>query len=225
MNWKNQYIDLIHTLPTYILSIERDEEISRARDALRKRCDKGVVVEIGSGSGHHLIELAASNPDTLCVGFEIRYKRTFRTAEKAQERRLQNLIVVRGSAELIPQLFEGILLDGVFINFPDPWSKRRWRKHRIMNREYLLRLCQSLRSHGFVSYKTDHREYFLTTLDLMKGLNCFELVEATEDLYQSDFLERNIQTEFEQLFLSKGLPVHYLKCLKVSEPGNELQST
>lgn len=218
MNWKNKYIDLIHSLPDYIVSIEDKSEVSIAKDKIQARCNgySNVYVEIGSGSGHHLIERAKLEPEGLFIGFELRYKRTFRTAQKAEKDHLKNLIVIRGNAEFLPDLFNEDQIKGVYVNFPDPWDKRRWQKHRLLNQEFLVELSKFLRPDGFLAYKTDHQEYFHSTLKLIDSLKEFKLGEVTEDLYASQYLSHNVTTEFEQLFLSQNLPVFYLRCVQAS---------
>lgn len=214
--WRNPYMDLVTTKPTYILPQEDDSFDTAALESLHKRISQypSLVLEIGSGSGGHLIALAEREPDTFHLGFELRYKRVFRTAEKAELRGLQNLTVVRGDARMLSEILGGFKASGCYINFPDPWGKKSWKKHRIMSEEYLSLLYQHLSPEGFLSYKTDHQEYFRWTIELVERLPHFDVIEHTEHLHESPYIDSNITTEFESLFLSQGLPIYYLKALR-----------
>lgn len=205
MTWENQYMQLVTTKPGVILA-EQDRAISDDGKALlRQRLTTlpDCFVELGSGSGMHLLKLAERSPSALCVGLEIRFKRAFRTGEKAEERGLSNVMVLRTDARQITSLFNPGEVSGFFINYPDPWDKRRWLKNRLINEELLNTMWQLLKPGGFLRYKTDHHEYFSSTLQILDP-NKWSTVRKTTDLLDSEYVDTNIPTEFEQLFKSQG---------------------
>ncbi len=216
--WKNHYIDLVHTKPDYIVPIRIEGDLPSASEKIKERakCFQGIIAEFGSGSGGHLIERARRDPSNLYVGFELRFKRVFRTAEKAEEIGLRNLIVVQGTALHFPALFPPLSLRGAYVNFPDPWSKPRWKKHRLLSESFLTALRESLQIEGFFSYKSDHAEYFKETKLLLERMVGFRIEEASSDLWNSPYREANIASEFEGLFHSQGLPIHYLLIKKLA---------
>ena len=83
MNWENPYIAKLSELETIVAAQSNSissEDCERLRSLVAPYTK--VYLEFGSGSGAHLIERAASDPDSAYVGFELRFKRAFRTAEK-----------------------------------------------------------------------------------------------------------------------------------------------
>ena len=92
------------------------------------------------------------------------------------------------------------------INFPDPWSKKARRKHRILSAEFLSKMHPHFRSKGELRFKTDHLEYFETVTDILQDLKTYTIIEHTTDLHRSEYNENNILTEFEMLFKSKENP-------------------
>ena len=92
----NPYVELIKTRPERILlgkaRIGLPLESLQLLEAKRGQYQK-FAIELGSGSGGHLVAHAQRNPDTLSVGSELRFKRVFRTAEKADDLKLPNLIM------------------------------------------------------------------------------------------------------------------------------------
>jgi len=218
MGWENQYIQLVTTKPGLILS-EEDRVVSQEAveviSARRKDYQK-CFVELGSGSGMHLLKLAERHPEALCIGFEIRFKRAFRTGEKAETNGLSNVVLIRTDARNISSLFPIGSVDGFFVNYPDPWDKRRWLKNRLLNPELLTVMWERLASDGFLRYKTDHQEYFASTMKILKpGL--WELTRSTTDLMASEYAIDNIPTEFELLFKSQGKPLCFVEACKNSE--------
>lgn len=224
-SWVNPYIDRIGSKPAYLLPFERKMKpdaidpalTAHARatiDARRSEFQR-CYVEVGSGSGRHLIERAAADRQSLYVGFELRYKRAFRTAEKAEQAGLNNLLVLRTDARQLSALFPPASLHGVYVNFPDPWSrKRRWIKHRLLNHDFFLALSTLLTADGFLSYKTDHAEYFDVTAAAIEESRLFCLKFVTKDLYKSPHFAGNVATEFENLFISQNLPICMLRAEK-----------
>jgi tRNA (guanine-N7-)-methyltransferase len=220
--WRNQYIDLMGSKPEYIVNATGKSLDAAGLEQIRTRIGRyqAVAVEIGSGSGQHLIELARRDPNTLYIGYEIRFKRIFRTAEKAEKLGLENILLVRQSAFEMPETFGSESLAAVYINFPDPWDKKRWHKNRILNPDFIKAIHGMLKPDGFLSYKTDHAGYFAATRAILDALQIFYIEALENDLHNSPLAEATPPTEFESLFRSKGLPVMYLHAKKIGRLEN-----
>jgi tRNA (guanine-N7-)-methyltransferase len=215
-NWENQYIQLVATKPNVIVA-ENDRAAPLAsKSAVSQLGAKydGVFVEIGSGSGLHLLELAKQNPSYLCVGLEIRFKRAFKTGEKAERQGLANVLVLRTDARFISAIFEDNSVAGFFVNYPDPWDKRRWLKNRILNQDSLSEMHRLLNERGFLRYKTDHHDYFDSVCALLNKDN-WEIVKHSNDLLASSYIQENIPTEFEYLFKSQNKPLYLVEARKL----------
>jgi tRNA (guanine-N7-)-methyltransferase len=215
IKWLNPYINKLDQLQAYVIKADSQKLNEAEIIVLQQKCSlfQDIYCEIGSGSGKHLIELAKKFPDKLCIGFELRFKRAYKTAEKAAELDLNNVLVIRSTAFQIPNIFKTEQLSGVFVNFPDPWQKRRWQKNRIVSINFLGSLINVMQNNSFLSYKTDHQEYFQSSLKLLKNLQYIEIIEESFDLHSSEFLINNIKTEFEGLFCAQKLPIYYTKAL------------
>jgi tRNA (guanine-N7-)-methyltransferase len=176
---------------------------------------KETFLEFGSGSGQHLIEQAARKSDSNFIGFEIRYKRSVRTIEKADVRNVKNIYIVRGMSDFASTLIPDNSISGLWVNFPDPWEKPTRQKHRILNLRSLEIIHRKLKTDGFLAFKTDHSEMFESTLEAVMSLGIFSVLEVSRDLHQEPrLLEKNVMTEFEGLFCSQGLPVNYFLLTK-----------
>ena len=216
--WTNPYIDKSATKPGYLLPFLTEEVSDQDIVDFREKISgfSRIVVELGSGSGGHLISLAARDPGAIHLGFELRFKRAVRTAEKAAQRDLHNLLVLRTTAFNLGNFLPEQCIDAVYVNFPDPWAKKRWKKHRMLNNDFIVTLHKLLKPQGFLSYKTDHLEYFDEVVELVTKLGIFSVEKFTKDLYSSPYLLGNTPTEFEKLFRSKDLPVLFTELKKIT---------
>ena len=220
----------LQSIEPFLLSLEMksrskfEEQFIKSHSKLKNK--ENVIVELGSGSGGHLIKLAQKFPDFLLYGFEFRYKRCVRTIQKAGD--LDNIFVLQTTANNFNQLFLPNSIDRLYVNFPDPWQKKRWLKNRLLNATFIDNLLLSLKSGGIFSFKTDHDEYFGSFLEILKSSealkqNKLKIVIETTDLYQSwchnsDIYnniidEGRIITEFESMFLREKKNINYLRCV------------
>jgi tRNA (guanine-N7-)-methyltransferase len=214
--WNNQYIELIAKRRDRIFAVKTAEEIADTKStllSLRTSYD-ALIVELGSGSGGHLIEHALKAPRILHLGFELRFKRAYRTIEKAEGSSAENLYMVQGDAHTMFDLFEDESINGIYINFPDPWAKTRWKKHRMLNSSFLEHMHRKLVPGGFFSHKTDHPEYFKETLGFLHLLANAEILQMSDNLHTTEIGATFVKSEFENLFISQGLPVKYVETRK-----------
>jgi tRNA (guanine-N7-)-methyltransferase len=165
-----------------------------------------VHLEIGSGSGRYLIEWAQANPQDFFIGLELRYKRLVLAAKKMEQQNIHNILLMRERGEFLHEYLPNDSMDCMHINFPDPWSKKSRRKHRILSADFLTKVYPYFSSGGELRFKTDHLEYFETVTDIIQNLETYKIVEYSKDLHRSEYNEHNILTEFEMLFKSKGNP-------------------
>ena len=213
----NPYVNKIKEESEYIIPCNFNKIEENEKLILDKKITNfdSIIIEICSGSGRHLIELAKKFPKSLIVGFELRFKRIYMTAKKAKKEELNNVILIRNDARNLNLWFKEHSISKLYINFPDPWDKDRWEKHRVLSEEFFNNLNKLLIKNGEFLYKTDHKERFLDTKEFLDNNKLYKISEYTEDLYDSPYLENNIKTEFESLFLSQGLKINYLKAISL----------
>jgi len=123
---------------------------------------------------------------------------------------------MRERGEFLHEYLPNDSVDCMHINFPDPWSKKSRRKHRILSANFLNKVYPYFRSGGELRFKTDHLEYFETVTDIIQNIETYKIVEYSKDLHRSEYNVKNILTEFEMLFKSKGNPsIGYLLAEKL----------
>jgi len=213
----NPYIARVYDYPELLLPHPRAKNFQemwsrKNNENLGDSFPAKVHVEIGCGSSRYLIKLALENPQDIFIGLELRYKRLVLSAKKIQKNNIRNIILLRERGEFLNEYLAHKSIDCLHVNFPDPWSKKTNRKHRILSKEFLTKMRPYFCSGGELRFKTDHLEYFKTVTQILKQLDSYSIEQHTEDLHQSEFNSQNILTEFELLFKSKGNPpIGYLK--------------
>lgn len=208
-------------LNPYVSEIENHRDIivtdqfkddSERKTVTQKEDDKPIIIDLGCGAGNFLRDYALTAPERSFYGFELRFKRLVKGAIKFKKHNIHNVTLIQARAESVRQWFHPNSVNEIYINFPDPWPKKRHHKHRLMGKSFLDTLKSLLVEGGFWSLKTDHRDYFQPVVELARNRRDVKIVEYSEDLHHSPFSESNILTEFEALFKNKGYPVYYLKC-------------
>ena len=205
----NPYMARIYDYPEQIIPHPSPENFQQLWDSKKGNISVAsgkIHLEIGSGSGRYLIEWAQANPQDFFIGLELRYKRLVLAAKKMEQQNIHNILLMRERGEFLHEYLPNDSMDCMHINFPDPWSKKSRRKHRILSADFLTKVYPYFSSGGELRFKTDHLEYFETVTDIIQNLETYKIVEYSKDLHRSEYNEHNILTEFEMLFKSKGNP-------------------
>lgn len=163
-----------------------------------------IHLEIGTGKGRFILQLAQENPDINYIGLEKYSSVLIRALEKQDEALLPNLFFIRGDAELITTYFDKGEIDRIYLNFSDPWPKKRYAKRRLPSLAYLTRYNEILSENGRIEFKTDNRMLFDFAVDEVPA-SPFRILEITYDLHADPVMgQGNIMTEYEERFSAKG---------------------
>jgi tRNA (guanine-N7-)-methyltransferase len=121
-----------------------------------------LVVEIGFGRGEFLMDLALRHPEQAFVGIEVSFKRTLKMARRLARTELRNVRLVEGTAEaeaVLRDALEDASVSRFWINFPDPWPKKRHFKRRLLQPPFAALLARRLVPGGELHVATDHPGY------------------------------------------------------------------
>jgi tRNA (guanine-N7-)-methyltransferase len=159
-------------------------------------------VELGSGDGSFLAQYAQLHPDRNFIGVERLLGRLRKLDRKGLRAGLKNLRLMRIEASyLLEYLLPPGSVQALHIYFPDPWPKRRHRKHRLINDLFTAMSARALVPEGTVYLRTDDADYF-TQMTRVFSLNPdFNPAETPARL------EENI-TDFERHFRDQGLEIY-----------------
>ena len=170
---------------------------------------KELYAEIGCGKGRFILETAKRNPDKFFVGFEKIADVIVLAMEKVKEAELDNVVFVCDDAERITEIFEVSELDGLYLNFSDPWPKKRHAKRRLTFVSFLEKYKTVIKDGGKIFFKTDNRPLFDFSLEQFEEAK-IPLSDVTFDLHNSEYEKDNIHTEYEDNFSAKGFSINRL---------------
>jgi tRNA (guanine-N7-)-methyltransferase len=159
-------------------------------------------IEIGSGKGRFITEMAKANPHINYIGIEV-YKSVIVDAlDNVIEADIPNVKLLNVNANDLEKYFAKNDVDQVYLNFSDPWPKTRHEKRRLTYKSYLQIYQNILKDKGEIHFKTDNQGLFEYSLKSFSSYGLL-LKYISLDLHNSEF-EGNIMTEYEQKFSSKG---------------------
>ncbi len=168
--------------------------------------ERPVEVEVGSGRGLFLVNAGTTCPGTNFLGIENDFKEGRRAARRLQKRNLDNVRVLGADAR---RVFSEYLPDAsavaVHVYFPDPWWKRRHRKRRIFNAEFLTQVARILKPDGLLHAWTDVAEYFEVMTALVAENPEFVALPPPEERPATH--DMDYQTSFERKKRKLGLPI------------------
>jgi len=183
--------------------------------------DHPIFIEIGTGKGRFIMEMAKANPSFNYIGIE-KYSSVLIKAIKKLEAEpdVHNLFFIRMDAEYITDVFGPGEAAGIFLNFSDPWPKDRHARRRLPGEVFLARYRQILSPDGRVEFKTDNQDLFTFAVEAA-GSAGYTILVCTRDLHHDPTLcSGNIMTEYEEKFSAMGNPI----CKLVISPGKGYHS-
>lgn len=173
--------------------------------------EQPIYIEVGMGKGQFMIGMAKQNPHLNFIGIEKFDSVMVRALEKVLEvGELPNLKLLKIDAEDLTDIFAENEVEGVYLNFSDPWPKPRHAKRRLTHENFLTRYEQITVPNGYLRFKTDNRLLFEYSLVSVTGYG-MKLEDVALDLHQREALDWNIMTEYEEKFSAKGQPIYRLE--------------
>ena len=175
------------------------------------RNDNPLCLELGMGKGQFISTLATKNRNINYIGIE-RYSSVMLKAFESYENIYLdnidddniNLKFLCVDVRNLPSIFEEKSIDKIYLNFSDPWPKKRHSHRRLTSSTYLKIYNKLLKNNGYIEFKTDNVSLFDFSLDEMRAYG-MEIIALTYDLHNDPFMnENNIMTEYEYKFSSKG---------------------
>jgi tRNA (guanine-N7-)-methyltransferase len=141
----------------------------RARPALDIDVSREIEVELGCADARFLFERAPRFPQRLFIGLEIRQPMVQQVNDEARALGLPNLLAHFSHINVdLQTLFPDRSLARVFVNFPDPWFKRRHRRRRLMNEDLVDVLHRKLRPDGELFFQSDVFDLALDALAVLE---------------------------------------------------------
>ncbi|WP_288762584.1 tRNA (guanosine(46)-N7)-methyltransferase TrmB [uncultured Lacticaseibacillus sp.] len=169
-----------------------------------------LFLEVGSGKGQFIVNMAQKYPERNFIALEIQEVAVAYILRKQVELQLPNLHLILGDGADLTEYFAGAEVDGVYLNFSDPWPKKRNAKRRLTYKHFLEQYRRIMVPNGELQFKTDNQGLFEYSLVSMNNFGMyFDLVSL--DLHNDSVANAdNVETEYEQRFSADGGRIYKL---------------
>ncbi|MBR5022664.1 MAG: tRNA (guanosine(46)-N7)-methyltransferase TrmB [Oscillospiraceae bacterium] len=179
---------------------------------LKKDCN-ALWVEVGCGKGKFTAETAQANPDVLLIAVERCREAMVVAMENAQNMGLTNVFFIDMDVSNIEEIFAPGEMDRLFINFPDPWPRKKNGKRRLTHRGFLDKYCRTVKEGGEIHFKTDNAPLFEFSVEEFAACG-LEVKNLTRNLHENGIV--GIMTGYEEKFHALGTPIN--RCEVVCKP-------
>lgn len=196
--------DIIDNFSRYIDSKQRLQDVLDS--------GKKVFLEIGMGKGDFITKMAELDSDNIYIGIELSRQvlslaiKKLKRYEEENNVKLSNIYFMSFDAAKLQEYFNENSIEKIYLNFSDPWPKKRHTKRRLTYKTFLEVYKKVLKKDGLVEFKTDNRQLFEYSLVSMQNFG-MTFLEVYLDLHKTDIF--NVETEYERKFSPFG-PIYKL---------------
>ena len=170
-----------------------------------------ICIEIGCGKGRFITETAKREPGTFFIGIEREPGALVMAMEKAMMQEIPNVRFLDIDAARLCEIFEKGEIDGIYLNFSDPWPRKKQAKRRLTHRDFLAKYDEVLGKDGFIFFKTDNTKLFEFSLNELAEYG-LRMRNITFDLASCDI--DNVVTEYEERFMEQGMNIYRVEAYK-----------
>ena len=189
--------------------IREHPEIALSDEELNKL--DGFCLEIGSGKGDFLVQMATKFPNLSFLGVERNVTCAGFSAKKIVESKLENIKFLWSDIINVTPKLKDESVNYIFLNFSDPWPKRRHVKRRLTSDLFLKEYQRILKKDGKLIFKTDNTELFNFSIEKLEN-NGFKIIFKTDTYMGED--EFDACTEYEAWFRNEHTPIHRMVVMK-----------
>jgi len=174
--------------------------------------DKEIWIEVGFGSGRHLLHLAKANPNIIFIGIEIHKPSIEQVAKSCELQNIQNVYVLDYDARIFLEFMEANSVGKIFVHFPVPWDKKPQR--RVISNDFINESIRVLKKDGRLELRTDSDKYFQYSLEEFLKLN-------KTDLHVKKNQEAKISSKYEDRWVKQEKDIYDIIMINQEKSASE----
>ena len=172
--------------------------------------DNPIHLEVGMGKGDFIINMALKYPDINFIGLEKYESIVCRAIQKLENKEIKNLKLIVIDALELGNIFDKEI-ECLYLNFSDPWPKKRHARRRLTSEVFLPIYDQIFKGDKLIVQKTDNVGLFESSIVSLSTYG-YVIEDISLDLASSD--RDNVETEYESKFKAQGIRINYLMARK-----------
>lgn len=195
--------EAIHEYDDFVYPKDRpagESEKGRWQEIFGRRAP--IFVELGTGKGDFISQMAELHPEVNFIGIEMQQDVLITAARKVREKGLRNVRLLVFDIAGLKMIFAYGEVSRFYVNFCDPWPKKRHAKRRLTHRNFLACYQDLLLSGGKLFFKTDNRLLFDFSLEEFEAAG-LPVTDVSYDLHAEERPD-NVMTEYERKFSGRG---------------------
>jgi len=165
-----------------------------------------IEIEIGTGKGKFIISKAKDNPNTNYIGIEKYDSPLVSAVKKLENLEIKNLKLICFDALFIEELFDKEI-SKIYLNFSDPWPKKRHAKRRLSSTEFLKKYDNIFKSEKIIEMKTDNDDLYEYSIESFTN-NGYEVIKTDTNYFDK------YTTEYEDKFIGLGKNINHIYVVK-----------
>ena len=165
-----------------------------------------IEIEIGTGKGKFIISKAIDNPNTNYIGIEKYDSPLVSAVKKLENLEIKNLKLICYDALFIEELFDKEI-SKIYLNFSDPWPKKRHVKRRLSSTEFLKKYDNIFKSEKIIEMKTDNDDLYEYSIESFTN-NGYEVIKTDTNYFDK------YTTEYEDKFIGLGKNINHIYVVK-----------
>lgn len=186
--------------------------VDELQNIINSNTGKKIYLEVGMGKGDFITNMSLLDKENIYIGVELCIPvlclaiKKLNRFETENNIKIDNLYFMSFDAIKLSEYFKINQVEKIFLNFSDPWPKKKHIKRRLTYHTFLEQFKNVLRKDGIIEFKTDNRCLFEYSLVSMQNFG-MTFLEVYLDLHKTDIF--NIETEYEKKFSPNG-PIYKL---------------
>ena len=169
--------------------------------------NKPVHVEIGTGKGDFIIGMARQHPEINFIGVEKFETILVKALTKLEKEKLTNVLFLARDAKALGDYFTESSVNCIYLNFSDPWPKKRHYKRRLTYQDFLEVYDKILINNGYLKQKTDNKSLFESSIVSFNNYGLF-FETVSLNLHHSEQAKDNVMSEYEKKFSELKQPIY-----------------
>ena len=172
-------------------------------------------IELGCGKGTFIAALGSRHPEINYLAIDLidavlgLTKRNIESAYTNKNRAIDNVQIMSWDIERIDMILapdDGV--ERIYINFCNPWPRRRYQKKRLTHSKQLEKYKKLLSENGEIYFKTDNDDLFGDSINYFEAAG-FAVTTLIPDLHAANY-PSNIETEHEKMYAEQGIKIKFL---------------
>ncbi|RMH62981.1 MAG: tRNA (guanosine(46)-N7)-methyltransferase TrmB [Bacteroidetes bacterium] len=170
-----------------------------------------LVVEVGFGDGRFTAGLARRHPDWNIIGVEVSAASVKRARSRFLREGITNVRIYKGNGSfLVRNIVPAGRLHRVYVNFPDPWPRKKHHANRLLRRPFFALLSTRLEPDGALWLTTDHEAYFRFALEEARSTGLYRIEQKPPP-------PPTLQTKYAQKWLAQDKPIYHAVFTRLAE--------